>query len=99
MILIRIRIKVISWIRIRINLQIISQNFGKWAHFSIFSRFMSIYLEARFRIWNRIKVKGRIRTGMKVTKQDPDPNPHQNDKQDPDPHQCDADPPHCTQLF
>jgi hypothetical protein len=64
---IRIRIKVISWIRIRINLQITRQNIWNMSLFKHFFKVFSLYLEARIRIRIRIKVIGRIRIRIKVT--------------------------------
>jgi hypothetical protein len=60
---IRIRIKVISWIQIRIILQMTSQNVWNVSLFfcSLFKG-LSLYLEARIwiRIWIRSRVKSRI---------------------------------------
>ncbi len=64
---IRIRIKVISWIpiRIRINLKMTSHNVWNTSLSEHFSRVSSLYLEARIRI--RIKVKGTVKAGNFVT--------------------------------
>ncbi len=61
----RIHIKVISWIRIRINLQMTSQNVWNMSLFEHFFKVLSLYLEARIRIC--IKLKRRIRIRIKVT--------------------------------
>ncbi len=69
--------------------------------FELFFKVLSLYLEARIRIRNRIQVKGRIwirdPDPHENDKQDPDPDLHQSDKQDPDPHRSGADPQHCVQ--
>jgi hypothetical protein len=44
----QIRIKVISWFRIRINLQMMSQNVRNRSLFEHFSKVLSLYLEARY---------------------------------------------------
>jgi hypothetical protein len=54
-----IRIIVISWIRIRIKLQMTSQNVWIMSLFEYFFKVLSLYLEARIRI--RIKVTSRFR--------------------------------------
>ncbi len=64
---IRIRIKVISWIRIRISLQMASQNVWNMSLFEHFFKVLILYLEARIRIRIRNKVKGRIQIRIKVT--------------------------------
>ncbi len=56
------------------------QNVWNMSLFEHFFKVLSLYLEARI----------RIRT-YQSDMQDPDPDPHQSDKQDPDPHQPDAD--------
>ncbi len=61
-----IRIKVMIWLRIRINLQITSQMYGKMSLIEHFIKVSSLYLEARSRIRNRIKVKGRIRILIRI---------------------------------
>ncbi len=65
---IRIRIKVLSWIRIRINLQKKRQNVWNMSILEYFFKILNLYLifrlEARIRI--RIKVKGRIRIRIRV---------------------------------
>jgi hypothetical protein len=63
---IRIPIKVISWIQIRNNLQITSQNVWKMSLLEHFLMVLRLYLGARIRI--RIKVKGRVRIRINVTK-------------------------------
>ncbi len=92
---IRICINVISWIRIRINLQIASQNVWKMNLLEHFFKVLSFYLEARIRIPNCIKVKGRVGIRIKATRRiriririevtKPDPDQHQSD---PDPQNC-----------
>jgi hypothetical protein len=57
---IRIRIEVISWIRIRINLQMTSQNVWNASLCEHFFKVLSLHLEVRIRIRIRIKVM-RIR--------------------------------------
>jgi hypothetical protein len=47
---IRIRIKVISWIRIRISLQMTSQNVRNMSLFEHFFKVLSFYSQARIRI-------------------------------------------------
>ncbi len=64
---IRIRIKAISWIRIRIDLQIKSQNARTISLFEHFFKVLSLYLEAKIQIRFRIKMKGRIWIRIKVT--------------------------------
>jgi hypothetical protein len=59
----QIRIKVISWFRIRINLQMMSQNVRNRSLFEHYFKVLSLYLEATIRI--RSKEKGRIRIGSK----------------------------------
>jgi hypothetical protein len=59
----RIRIKVISWIRI--NLQMTSQNVLNMSQFEPIFKVLSLYLEAGIRI--RIKMTSRIRIRIKVT--------------------------------
>ncbi len=55
---IRIRIEVLSWIRIRINLQKTSQKmYGIWAYLGTFCKGLSPYSEA----WIRIRMRIRIR--------------------------------------
>jgi hypothetical protein len=65
----RLRIKVISWIRI--NLQMTSQNVWNMSLFKHFLKVLSFYLEARIRIRIQIRIKVkvriRIRIGIKVT--------------------------------
>jgi hypothetical protein len=61
---IRIRNRVISWIRMCINLQMTSLNVWNMSLFEHLFKVLSLYLEARIRI--RIKVKSRIRIRMKV---------------------------------
>jgi hypothetical protein len=63
---IQIRFKVISWIRIRISLQMTSQNVWKMSLFEHFFKVLRLYLEARIRIRIRTEVKGRIRIRIKV---------------------------------
>jgi hypothetical protein len=83
----RIRIKVISWIRnrIRINLQMTSQNVLVWnmSPFKHFSKGLILYLEARIwiRIRTRIRIKSRIRIRIKKL------GSALNTNQNPDPHQ------------
>jgi hypothetical protein len=60
----RIRIKVISLIRININLQMTSQNVWNVSLFEHFFKVLSLYLEARIRI--RIKVKGKVRIRSRI---------------------------------
>jgi hypothetical protein len=59
-----IRIKVISWlqnrIRIRINLQMTSQNVWNMSLIEHFCKGMNIYLEAR--IWIRIQIRIRVKS-------------------------------------
>jgi hypothetical protein len=52
-------------IRIRINLQMTSQNVWNVSLFEHFFKVLSLYSEAKIRVW--IKVKGRIRIRIKVT--------------------------------
>jgi hypothetical protein len=61
---IQIRFKVISWIWIRISLQMTSQNVWNMSLFEHFFKVLSLFLEARIRI--RIEVKGGIRIRIKV---------------------------------
>ena len=63
---IRISIKVISWIRIRIrtNLQMTSRNVWNMILFEDFFEVLSIYFEDKIRI--RIKVKHRIRIRIRI---------------------------------
>ncbi len=63
---IRIRIKVTSRIRIRISLQIRNQNVWNMSLFEHFFKGLSLYLEAKIRIWIRFKVKGRIRIRIRI---------------------------------
>ncbi len=63
---IRIHIKVICWIRNRINLEIRSQNVWRISLFEHFFKSLSLYLKAR--IWIRIRIH------IKVKKSDPDPH-------------------------
>jgi hypothetical protein len=96
---IQVRIKVISWIRIRTNLQMTSQNVWNKRLFEHLSKVLSLYLEARIRVGIHIKVKGRIlirfRNEVKIRiririKWQPGSGT-------PDPSQSDADPQHCLQ--
>jgi hypothetical protein len=68
--------------RIRINLQMTSQNVWNMIVFEHFFTGLSLYLETR--IWIRIRKKQNQNT-----------DPHQRDKTNPDPHQGDADPQYC----
>ncbi len=61
---IRIRLKVLSWILIRINLHMTSQNVWTMSLYEHFFKVLSLYLEARIQI--RIEMKGRIRIRIKV---------------------------------
>jgi hypothetical protein len=65
---IRIRIKVISWIRnrigIRINLQMVSQNVWNMSLFITFYRGLSLYLEAR--IWIQIRTRMRVVSRIRI---------------------------------
>ncbi len=67
---IQIRVKVISWIRnrIRINLQMTSQNVWNMSLCEHYFKGLSLYLDARIwiRIRSRIRVKGRIRIRINV---------------------------------
>jgi hypothetical protein len=62
------RIKVISWIRVRINLQMTSQNVWNLSLFKHFVKVLSLYFEARIRIRIRIRIKltSRIQFRIKV---------------------------------
>jgi hypothetical protein len=62
---IRSRIQVRSWIRSRIKLQMTCQNKWNMSLFEHFFKVLSLYLEARIRI--RIIFKGRIQIRIKVT--------------------------------
>jgi hypothetical protein len=77
-ILIRIRIKLISWLRIRINFEMTSQNV--W-NVSVFEKGFDSLFGPTIRI--RIKVKGRIRIRIctKVTSRI-NPDRHQSEEQD-----------------
>ncbi len=70
---IRIHIRVISWIRIRINLQMTSQNVWKKSLFEHWFKALSLYLEARFgsRTASKWKVGSRSVSASKCDKQDP----------------------------
>jgi hypothetical protein len=59
-----IRIRVISWIRIRINVQMTSQNVWIMSRFEYILKVMSLYFGDRVRI--RIKVKSRIRFWIRI---------------------------------
>ncbi len=65
---IRTGIEVISWIRIRIDLQMTSQNVRNMSLYEHFFKVFSLYLEARIRIWIRIKVMRirKIPSGFKL---------------------------------
>ncbi len=65
----RIRIKIISWNRIHIKIQMKSQNAWNMSLFEHFLKVLSLYLEAsiRIRIGFHIKVTSRIRIRIKVT--------------------------------
>ncbi len=51
------RIKVISWIWIRINLQMLSQNVLNMSLFEHFFKVLNLYLEARIRIRIGIRIE------------------------------------------
>jgi hypothetical protein len=59
---IRIHIKVISWIRIRINFQITSQNVWNMSLFEHLLNVLSLYLEARIQIGIKLTSSSWIRT-------------------------------------
>ncbi len=63
-----IRIKVISWIWIRLDFQITSQNVRNISLNEHFFKVLSLFLEARIRIWIRIKVLQirKIPSGFKL---------------------------------
>jgi hypothetical protein len=65
---IRIRLKVISRnrIRIRINLQMTDQNILNMSLFEHFLKGLSLYLEARIRIRIRIRMRILIRIGIRI---------------------------------
>jgi hypothetical protein len=63
---IRIRIKVINWIRVSINLQKTSQNVWNMNLFEIFFKGLRLYFEARIWIRIRIRVKSRIRVRIRI---------------------------------
>jgi hypothetical protein len=65
---IRIRTKVMRWIRIRISLEMTSHNVGvcDMSLLDHFFKVLSLYLEARIRIRIRIKVKSRVRIRIRI---------------------------------
>jgi hypothetical protein len=101
---IRIRIKVMSWIRnrirIRINLQMTSQCVPI-EYEPILEPFQGFEPLFRSRIWIRIRI--RVKVGSASNKNQnthPFSDPHQGDgKSNPDPHQRDADPQRCLYSY
>ncbi len=85
---IRIRIKVICWIRnqirIYINLQMTSQHVWIMNLFEHCLKGLSLYLEAR--IWIRIRIRVKVGSGSASNKNH-NPDTHQGNKSNPDPHQ------------
>jgi hypothetical protein len=84
---IRIRIKVVSWIRnrIRINLQMTSQNVWNMSRFEHFFKWVSLYLEAM--IWIRIRIRVKILIRIRINKNtDPDLHPASDKNTDPELH-------------
>jgi hypothetical protein len=61
-----VKLKVRIWIRIRINLQMTSENVWNMSLFEQFFSVLSRYLKARIRIRIRIKVKGRILIRIRI---------------------------------